>query len=53
MMVHDMCACGNVQVEEEERLERIRIRQQKAVPVEISGARWSRINGCYEPVDEV
>eukprot|EP00602_Paraphysomonas_sp_CaronLab_P000520 CAMPEP_0185019652 /NCGR_PEP_ID=MMETSP1103-20130426/2262_1 /TAXON_ID=36769 /ORGANISM="Paraphysomonas bandaiensis, Strain Caron Lab Isolate" /LENGTH=274 /DNA_ID=CAMNT_0027550081 /DNA_START=162 /DNA_END=986 /DNA_ORIENTATION=+ len=38
---------------EEERLEVVRKRQQRAVPIVLSGARYARINGCYEPVDEV
>jgi hypothetical protein len=41
------------QVREEERMELLQKRQQKAVPILVKGAKMHRLNGCYEPVDEV
>jgi hypothetical protein len=41
------------QIHEEERLDRVHKRQHGAVPIVVHGARFHRVNGCYEPVDEV
>lgn len=41
------------QIHEEERLELVHKRQHQAVPIVIQGGRFHRVNGCYEPVDEI
>jgi hypothetical protein len=41
------------QIQEEARLELVHKRQHGAVPIVVHGARFHRVNGCYEPVDEV
>ena len=40
-----------MQVREEERMELVHKRQHGAVPIVVQGARFERVNGCYEPVD--
>lgn len=34
-------------------MELVHKRQHGAVPIVVQGARFHRVNGCYEPVDEV